>query len=271
MNGSGFNISLAGLHTNKVLDYTRVTANTARILVQTNSATADERMSQLFKEMKGKATPIAASFRWIDKAAGLAVGYASVVNEARVVEDKTLTASYRLMASNMYLDEKDETLWELKSQGGKKVLIRSSDSDLSDLLESVRSTSSSVTPRMSQITASVAIDNDLAAYVRETPGYTPITAYGFCIGKSGDKAMMINVDTQSVDIVDNELVAGYYKVDKNQLTAAMEEGKADKFAKANLTAAFDSKPVIEYYKKVIPYSSQYIQSLVKIIKETAAL
>lgn len=275
---NGFNLKLSGLTTASIVDYRMLTAKTAQVVVKTSIRSASQLAAKLYSVMKGSATPISASFRWLDKpTCTVAMGFVSLLDETRTVDDSSITASYSLMASgsNQYLDPSDQTLWTLRTSNGKKVMVRNSDDDLGELLHHVKAHSVPDVPKLNYIQASTVEAHMLAAYVREPEAGIPSVDYGIVVGRKQDSGnpILLNAFTGAASTVNKDLVIGYYGLDTQVLKAAKEQADAQEASSGTkaIKAGFDAKPVIDYYRKVIPYSSEYMKELVKVINETAAL
>ena len=261
-------IKLAGLDPLFISDYKVISKKVASVIVKASTNGKDATIKKLHNIMKGRATPITASFRFLDRAQNIMVGFVSLCTESRAVDDNSLKASFKLVAANQYLGD-DDNLWELRtSADGSKVMCRASDDDLDELIAKVKVQAHGM-PRISSIQASVAREHELVAYVEEHENGPASMNYAFCVGRARDNAgnpVVVTAAGKPV-VVQAAMVVGYYKVDPESVKAAYARG-AEKGLQANLP---DKGDVISYYKKVYGYDGAYLKELIRAIEEQAAL
>src|ERR1700676_2545328 len=120
-------------NTVSITDYQMKTATLAKVIVSfTGKQTKDELRASLLQKFDGLAAPVEDSFRIVK--AGVAVGFIRANKEVRVVNDKELRASYRVMSSNIMMDNADKSLWEIREGKAGKFLARHGHEDLSELV-----------------------------------------------------------------------------------------------------------------------------------------
>lgn len=128
------------MRTLSITSYQALTPNLARVIISyTGDHDRASMLASINEKFQGLAAGVENSFRPIQ--AGAAVGYIRSNREVRVVDALELKAGYRMLAkTNMMVDEKDQSLWSLRSgQGGTAFLTRQGQEDLSELLSAVQS------------------------------------------------------------------------------------------------------------------------------------
>lgn len=121
------------MKTANITDYRIKNATLAKVIVSyTGEFDSQELREHLANKMDCKAIPVAASFKRVS--AGVAVGFVRVNQEVRTPSKNELKA-YRVMSSNILMDNEDRSLWEVKSTGTGKYLARRGQEDLSALMQ----------------------------------------------------------------------------------------------------------------------------------------
>jgi len=261
-----------------ITEYRLVNDRVAQVLVQVASDEAHRLdktavMATLASALNNAASPIENSFRWLVPGHSM-LGYVAAVNATRLIEDPTKVEAqgYRLIASNLYLDKNDESLWELKSGAGGRYLARQGRDDLTELIEASRVSPRGSMPRMHSVAAASAAPQTVVAFVNSNGLGTPFVDYGFCVGHQGEKSIIASADSSHPILVSPLEIVGVYGVDTSAVrekvvSAAKVEAKAQKLTSAKMPTS-DS---IEYYKKLYFYAPDYLKKVIKEIEEQAAL
>src|SRR5271167_1679662 len=106
-----------------ITDYKMKSETLAKVIVSfTGSQSKEELRSALLEKFDGLAAPVEDSFRIVK--AGVAVGFVRANKEVRVVSDKEIRASYKVMSSNIMMDNDDKSLWEVREGKAGKFLAR---------------------------------------------------------------------------------------------------------------------------------------------------
>ena len=74
----------------------------------------DSLYDEVVSAFNGQAKPVKDSFRWLNAGKNYAVGFVVPNREVRSVDSGKEVAGFREVAANIYMDEKDHTLWEMK-------------------------------------------------------------------------------------------------------------------------------------------------------------
>ena len=260
------NFSLKDLAPASITEYNMVSDRVARVIVNCSKSRPDQIFSRLHDVLQGKATPIRASFRWLVRDESM-IGFVATNQETRVVNKEQLTASFRLVAnsSNIYLNKDDDSIWELRNGTGGTYLSKTTSDDLGELIESVRA-SRTGSPRMASIMAATVQAHEVVAFVHSEPNLNPDMEYGFCVGRQGNDYLVVTASHEHPVKVAASTVVGCYSVDQDALKVKVAAAN-----RAGIRAGFDTKPVIEYYKKAYSYDKNYLAAIIKQIEESAAL
>lgn len=248
LNTKGINVD-----TVTVTDYKLINANLAKVIIAyTGVQDAESIKANLSGQMKHLAVPVEHSFRNVR--ASVAVGFVRANRAIRVVEDKEIRASYRVMSSNILMDNGDKTLWEVKNGAGGKYLARHGTEDLSELISASTNHRSDV-PRLANIVVAKAASGEFVAFANTSGDMD----YGYCTRTASDRIQVASILTRQPVTVQNELIAGIYTVPvhrsvHNRITAAgINRSEKDK--------------EIEYYTRLYSYDQAYL-ALVKEQIET---
>jgi len=126
------------MNTIAITDYELQSPTLARVIVSyTGHMTREQIRANLLEQFDNQAAPVENSFHIIKSHnnGGAAVGFVRANKEVRVVDDKEIRAGYRMMASNIMMDNADRSLWEVREGRGGKFLARHGQEDLSELVE----------------------------------------------------------------------------------------------------------------------------------------
>lgn len=264
-----------------VSDYQMLKDNLARVIINCSSFMEKQDItSKLIARLSGKAQPILSSFQWINKEKTQAVGYVTSYREVKPVEATTM-AGFRCVekASNLYMDEGDKSLWEMKEGASGQFLARRGVDDLSGLIEHCRVAPRAGQPRCSMIRASVATTTEKST-AREMVGFcwaskfSAGTDYGFVLSaaENGD-LNVLSVASNTVETVPASQV--FATVDISDMPKP-SKAQANTWlaAQGKETAAerTDKQLSIEdYYRIAYAYNPDYVQKIMIQIQDMAAV
>jgi len=240
-------------NTVNLVDYQLKSDSLAKVLVSfTGNMTAEQLTDKLCAKLQNAATPIRHSFKQVKP--GLAVGFlrANRAVVAMPTRDK-LSAKYRLMASNIYMDNDDKSLWEVKSGSTGKYLARHDQEDLSALVAATVQRRSDL-PGLRHLTIAHAAKNELVAFVAEDGSMD----YGFAMQGNDRQVKVMSYSRYTPMVVDYDNVVSMNAV---KLSAAV-----DKEVRASLTPE-EKKNEIEYWKKLYSWSGEYIDKLIEYVNQ----
>ena len=157
-----FAVSAATIH-----EYKMVTPTLAKITCSVaKGASKESILASISRALKHAGTAVASSFRMLD--ATTAVGFVAASRETRPVESlANLAKDFRVLSSNMYLDAKDKTLWEMKEGASGKYLARNGVDNLESLVQASRISPSGSTPRLNRVAMASLDKHDLVAFVTQ--------------------------------------------------------------------------------------------------------
>lgn len=245
-----------------VNEFEKINDKLARVIVTcTGSMTQDQATLKMVEQFGECATPVRGSFRWLNEGTH-ALGFVSLTPQTRLVDDKKQLSKYRALASNLYMDDEDETLWELKSGVGGQYLTRQGSDDLAGVLSRVSRASRGSTPRMASVVSAGAKPHEFVAFVNGSD-----MDYGFCVGSAKDgRPVILSHSMQAPVAVNEKVIVAAAAPEAEQFELLAHKGV--KMEKANLP---DVNKVIEYYRKAYFYSPPYLEKVMKVIQDHAAL
>jgi hypothetical protein len=256
------NINTKGLATSTVsiTDHQIVAAKVAKVIVAfTGRQTKESLTEALTAQLKHLATPIESSFRIVKD--NVAVGFIRANREIRAVDDDNqLKANYRVMASNIMMDNRDRTLWELKEGTGGKFLARHGEEDLSELVHAATKNRTDI-PKIRNLALATAGVKEFVAYA----GSSGDMEYGFCIQASTKDEVLkvVSKSSRETVVIPMSAVAGVYDI------------KIPLSAHKKITAAGwtrdDVKQSKDYYSQLYAYAPDYLDEVISQIEESAAL
>lgn len=253
-------------------EYQMVTAGLARVTATlSDSLNKNELRGKIRASLQGHATPVKNSFTWLD--ANTAVGFVAAHTEKRVLSSvRDAQNRYRVLSSNIYLDNNDKSLWDLKEGAAGKYLTRRGHDNLEALIQSARLSPSGSTPRLNRVQASVVVTSDMIAFV-DTRGNVAEVNYGFVTAAAGDKYRVI-CDASTALVVDKSLVVGSYTLEMPKVKSTAGTTKA----KPAVTAADAGASLTPeaYWKKLFgsygdAAGDRYAEMMVNNVREMAAL
>lgn len=250
-----------------VHEYEIVAANLARVTLTCNAGTYADK-SDLFDEVsasfENQARPVKDSFRWIDDGKNYCVGFVVPNREIRHNVDVTAGA-YREVASNLYMDEADHSLWDVKNGGTGKYLVRHGVDDLAHLVEEARVSPRGSTPRLSSLVTASTEKHELVAFVSASR-YGAEMDYGICLGNTdAGELRVLSHASRSVTNLPSSMVVGSYTLDLKNLPS---------IKKHHVKAATAMDPILspeEYWKLQYAYNQPYLELVLKQVREMSAL
>lgn len=212
--------------------------------------------------LNNKAAPIRGSFRQIPET-NSAIGFVRLVTPVLSMDEKVV-ASMKKLQANVYMDESDQSIWEVRSGSTGKHLARKGQDNLAELIEASRTGARGSTPRIANIRSAAVTPSMFVAYV-EPEAYE--VDHGFCVKSNGDSYSILSSTTSQVVDIHHNGVVGFYSLEfPKEVVAAIS-----KKSEAKVTAAMDTQTSIEYYKKAYSYAPDYIESIIRQITKLAAM
>lgn len=211
-----------------------------------------------------EATPVKGSFIWLERGRSL-LGYMTTAKKIRPFEEGN--SRYHSVTANLFMDTKDESLWELKPGVGGRYLSRQGNDNLAELLEASRTSPRGSAPRMNSILSASASIHQFVAFIDKS---SAAVDYGFCVQSAAnpDASCVVLSTTTSKEVeVAKDYIISRHTVDipdviRNSIVRA---------AKAPVKAGIDKAAMIEYYKKAYVYAPEYIEQIIKQIQGLAAV
>lgn len=197
-------------------------------------ASREEIAASVNKALQGAGNVVPGSFRVLS--GNTAVGFVAASREVRPIEKiAEIAKNYRVLSSNMYLDNDDKSLWELKEGASGKYLARNGVDNLESLIQASRVSPTGSIPRLSRVAQASVERHEFVAFVKQT-NWTTDVAYGFCVKANANGTMTVATE-DGLETVSNDTVVGSY----------VTEGKKPKAVNSSV---FDQpiKDMKDYYR-----------------------
>lgn len=260
-----FKINASGIPTSTVsiTDFKIVAKKLAKVIVAfTSKPTREEVVEALTAKMQYLAAPVENSFRIIKD--NVAVGFVRASTEVRAIEDKEqLRANYKVMASNILMDNADKTLWEVKEGASGKFLARHGHEDLSELVGAAINHRQDV-PKIRQLAQASVAPREFVAFASASGDMD----YGFCIKahtKEGVVCVVSATTGQAVNIP-ADVVASVIPVGGVKIPLSAHQ---------RITAAGIDRNAVgqekDYYTRLYSYAPDYLAEVIRQVEGTAAM
>ena len=200
-----------------------------QVIVGLSSPTSDRKAIQaaINNAFDGKAVIVPDSFRQLVNIRGNRPILSGFVVPNRVVEPYTdeRVKDMRVMASNILMDAKDQSLWNVKTSGGQKFLCRDQDEDLSELLAHARTRRVGV-PQIQEIARIASPERSYVGFVDPAEG---IVKFGYVLTSCTDSGDVL------IAVRDEEAVATHPALIVEVASLGDSEPKMQVTAKARPT------------------------------------
>lgn len=267
-----FNISaaLAGISPVSISEYRIINDRVAQVVVSTMNRMNSDHLEASLKERLGSAvSPIRGSFRWLNDEKTHMHGFVARVNACVMLDGKDpAKEGFRLVASNMYLSEADQSTWEMKPGAAGQYMVRHGDDDLTELLEASRSGVRNTAPRMSTIASAAVQPTEMVAFVNSMGSAVPSMDYGFCVAVQNDQLRVVTSGYDNPITVRANEVVSVHTLDAKEIQSIYASGATKNKVQAS---GYDKAGSAAYYKKLYSYGPEYLKLVLKEIDEMAAL
>jgi hypothetical protein len=241
------------MDTVSVTDFEMKSPTLAKVIVSfTGRYNKESIRTALLEKLANLAAPVDNSFRLIK--AGVAVGFLRANKEVRVIEPNELRANYRVMSSNIMMDNSDKSLWAVKEGKSGKYLARHGNEDLSELINASINRRQDV-PGLRHLSMAKAAAGEFVAFISKTGDMD----YGFAVRANAEKVQVISHATHTPVVIDYSLVASISPVPVPR-----------EFAKQMKTAGIsraDKQQANEYWRKLYSYDPAYMQDTIDQVNE----
>ena len=248
-----------------ITDYKMISPTLAKVIVAWTGSMGKEEMAEtLTDKFSYLAQPVEGSFRKLNS--NTAVGFVRANREIRVLDKKPnsdgIVASrtkYRVMSSNILMDNADKTLWEVKDDGaGGQFLARHGNENLAELIEAGTNHKRQDCPKVSTITMAKAAKGEFAAFC----GTDGNMDYGFVTKISDTKCQVMARSTRTLTTVPMELVASLslIPIDKEVHKIIAKEMTKDDISNA-----------ATYWRNLFSYAPEYADEMVHYTESDAVL
>lgn len=251
-----FNAQDVKIDTVSLTDYQMVNAGLAKVVIAFTGDHDKQSISQALSSKMGYlAAPVENSFRMVQ--AKVALGFMRANRPVRVIKSENeLRANYKVMGSNIMMDQSDESLWELKNGAGGRYLARTQDEDLSNLIEASTNHRSDI-PKVRNMAIASAGKREFVAFVDRGGN----TDYGFCVAANTQKMRVVAHSSRSPVVIANDTVISVHQVKILRSTHNRITAKGINPA--------DKAQSISYYKELFGYDPNYLKDIINFIETDA--
>ena len=203
---SPFIVSAATIH-----EYVMVSKNLAKVTASiSKKATRESVIASITVALGHAGAPVPSSFRMVDETT--IVGFVAASRETRPVDSiASLAKDFRVLSSNMYLDNKDKSLWEMKEGASGQYLARNGVDNLESLVQASRVSPTGSIPRLNRLTMAKVMRHDVVAFVRQG-SWTTNVDYGFCLS-GNDSGDVIIIGENGKETVKAAFIVAAYQDD----------------------------------------------------------
>lgn len=251
------------VNTVSITDYKLVAARLARVVIAfTGKHTKESITAALTSQLKFHAAPVENSFRIIKD--NVAVGFVRANTEVRAIEDKAeLRANYKVMASNILMDNADRTLWEVKEGAAGKFLARHGNEDLSELVGAATNHRTGV-PRLNQLAMASVAPREFVAFASASGDMD----YGFCVSSNNEVGVVrvVSTTTSRPINIPSECIASVIPVGGAKIPLSTHK----RIMAAGISRE-DAKQEAEYYSRLYAYDPAYRDEVIRQVNDTAAM
>ena len=200
---SPFTVSAATIN-----EYKMVTPTLAKITCTIVKGVGRESvMASITSAFNHVVVPVASSFSMLNDTT--LFGFVASSRETRPVDSlASLAKDFRVLSSNMYLDNKDKTLWEMKEGASGKYLARNGVDSLESLVQASRVSPTGSTPRLNRVTMASVERHDLVAFVTQGTWTTDVD-YGFCLAVNANGDPIVVTENGKQTVKSEFIIAAY--------------------------------------------------------------
>lgn len=252
------NFNTQGLSTStlSLTDFSMVTAKLAKVVIAFTGKQDKQSIHEaVAAKLKFLAAPVENSFRPV--VANVAVGYIRANRPVRMFnEEKELRANYKVMSSNILMDNEDSTLWEIKQGASGRYLARHGNEDLTELVNASILHRQGI-PKIHQLSLAKAAKFEFIAFAASSGDMD----YGFCVASNDSKLKVVSFQTKEAIVMPYECVASMYRIG-TPLSAHK------KITAAGISRE-DKAQSVDYYKRLYGYSPEYLSDVINQIETDA--
>lgn len=250
-------------------EYNRLSPTLARVTCSFASNDIEREMQSVSASLNNCATPVRGSFRKLS--GNTYLGFVTATREVRPLDSTKPGTGYRVMAANIYMDETDKSLWEVKNGAGGRYMARQGQEDLSSLLETARVSPTGSVPRLARVLSAAVQPHNIVAYVRSS-GATADMDYGACVETGDGFALVVSSFDKQVVKVSNECIVTAVSLSREDMPRIPKTvvQSAMRVRAAKETAADRMDPVltpVEYWKLAFGHAPEYLSKILKQVEE----
>lgn len=240
------------MKTANIIDYKIKSETLAKVIVSyTGEYSPEELRESIAASMDYKAVPVAASFKRVKP--GLAVGFVRANRVVRTPTERELRSSYRVMSSNILMDNADKSLWEVKDVDNVRYLARHGQEDLTALVHATVNRRPDL-PGLRHLAIAKAAKSEVVAFV-DAEGDVD---HGFALATSDDSVKVLSFSRRVPLVVEYDSVVS--------ISPVAIPAHLHKVIAGSLTDA-EKKNEKAYYERLFGYDPAYVREIAKQIDQ----
>lgn len=242
------------VNTVALTDYQMRSPTLAKVMVSfTGKQNKDTIHAAIAEKFDGLAAPVEGSFRIV--ADNVAVGFLRANQEVRVLDEKKINASYKLVSSNIFMSKEDKSLWTKQEGRAGSYLTRQGQEDLSALVASVKHNRTDV-PALRHLAIAKAAKSELLAYVDANGSMD----YGFAVASDAAKVKVVSFYSRHSKVVDYNDVVSIVPVQVNrELKAKVQAALTPK----------EKSDAVAYWRQLYSFAPDYLREVIQQVEEDA--
>lgn len=238
------------MKTANIIDYSPKSETLAKVVI---SFTGDVDRAFLREKISAsldyKAVPVMASFKRV--APGVAVGFVRANREVRTPSKSEINAKYRVMSSNILMDNSDKSLWEVQEGATGKFLARRGQEDLASLIQSSVHRRADL-PQLRHITIAKAAKSEVVAFVDKDGDVD----HGFALATNDEAVRVLSFARRVPVTVDYDNVVS--------ISPVAIPADLHKVVSSSLTPA-EKKDEKAYYERLYGFDPAYVREIAEQI------
>jgi hypothetical protein len=240
------------MKTANIIDYKIKSDSLAKVVI---SFTGDVDSAYLREKISAsldyKAVPVMSSFKRVSP--GVAVGFVRANREVRTPTKNEITAKYRVMSSNILMDNADKSLWEVQEGATGKFLARRGQEDLASLISASVHRRSDL-PQLRHITIAKAAKSEVVAFVDKDGDVD----HGFAIATNDEAVRVLSFARRVPVNVEYDNVVS--------ISPVTIPAELHKVVAGSLTPA-EKKDEKAYYERLYGFDPAYVREIAEQIDQ----
>lgn len=238
------------MKTANIIDFKPKSETLAKVVIShTGDVDRSFLRERIAASLDNKAVPVMSSFKKV--APGVSVGFVRANREVRVPTKSEISAKYRVMSSNILMDNTDKSLWEVQEGATGKFLARRGQEDLASLLQASLHRRPDL-PALRHITIAKAAKSEVVAFVDKDGDVD----HGFALATNDDQVRVLSFSRRVPVTVEYDNVVS--------ISPVTIPADLHKMVASSLTPA-EKKDEKAYYERLYGFDPAYVREIAEQI------